>query len=57
MMIRVNGIAEMNLYNHLERNQNQTHFYRPDANKQEVKKDFGLILDVEIKKLKFDVLI
>ena len=57
MIIKVTGAAEMSLYNHLKDNQPQTHFYKPQTTKEEVKKDFGLVLDVEIKKLKFDILI
>ena len=36
---------------------NQTHYYRPQTPKEKVKEDFKLILDSEIKKLKFDVII
>lgn len=52
MMIRVTGVA-YTAYNN-NRQQAQTKFYQPQTQKQTVKKDFGLLLDKEIKKLHFE---
>jgi uncharacterized membrane protein YebE (DUF533 family) len=54
MMIRVTGVA-YTAYNN--RQQAQTKFYQPQTQKQTVKKDFGLLLDKEIKKLHFDKIV
>jgi hypothetical protein len=57
MLVKVTGICETNFYNQNNQDKPQTKFYEPQTQKEEVKKDFGLLLDVEIKKLKFDVYI
>ena len=54
MMIRVNGISFTAQYYNQRNPQQQTRFYTPQTTKAEVKKDFGLLLDEQIKGLKFE---
>ena len=58
MIIKVSGIAQTTncLQDRKEQHQ-QTKFYKPQEPKREVKSDFGLLLDVEIKKLSINILI
>lgn len=61
MIIKVSGIIEMNFYNNYNQRsgerQPQTKFYQPQTAKEEVKQDFGLLLDTELKRLRFDKII
>lgn len=54
MIIRVIGVAPM-LPDRQERP--QTKYYQPQQKKEKVKKDFGVMLNSEIKKLHIDILI
>lgn len=54
MIIKVNGISFAAQYYNQRNPQPQTRFYQPQATKEEVKKDFGLLLDAQIKGLKFE---
>lgn len=40
-----------------EQKQAQTRYYAPQTSAQKVKKDFGIVLDAEIKRLNINVLI
>ena len=54
MIIKVSGISFTTQYYNQRNLQPKTHYYHPQAPKEEVKKDFGLLLDAEIKGLKFE---
>lgn len=56
MIIKVSGITNPNFLTH-NQEKRQTKYYKPQENKNEVKEDFGLVLDGEIKKLTINVLI
>lgn len=56
MIYRVQGVAKATPQNYYQQGQ-QTKYYMPKTQKQEVKKDFGIYLDAEIKKLKINILI
>ena len=53
MIIKVVGVSQASIYNGFQ-HKNQTKFYQPQENKSKVKEVFGMMLDTEIKKLKFD---
>ena len=54
MIIKVSGISFTAQYYNQHNPQPQTRYYPPQAPKEEVKKDFGLLLDEQIKGLKFE---
>ena len=54
MIIKVSGISFTAQYYNQRNPQPKTHYYQPQTPKEEVKKDFGLLLDAEIKSLKFE---
>lgn len=54
MMIKVSGIT-MSQFNTRDLSQRNTaHYYRPQTPKEKVKQDFGIMLDTEMKRLKFE---
>ncbi len=55
MMIKVTGVARAEFPSHSQKQ--QTRYYFPQEKKQKIKEDFGTILDAEMKKLHFNVLI
>ena len=62
MMIRVSGVVGANIYNQSGNHQDtephtQIRFYNPEEPKEKVKKDFDILLDKEMEKLKIDVLV
>ena len=54
MIIKVSGIAMSNFYNRDLSHRNSTHYYRPQQPKEKIKQDFDIMLDTEIKRLKFE---
>lgn len=60
MMIKVCGVVGSAFQNYYPEHNNrevQTKYYEPKENKQNVKNDFGMVLDAEMKKLHFDKII
>jgi hypothetical protein len=57
MVIKVVGISFAAHYYNQHHPQQQTRFYTPQTPKEEVKQDFGLVLDEQIKGLKFNKII
>jgi hypothetical protein len=62
MMIRVSGVVGADVYNWSNGKQNtephtQIRFYNPEEPKEKVKKDFDILLDKEMERLKIDVLV
>lgn len=58
MIIKVSGIAQTTNYLQDKKEQHQqTKFYKPQESKREVKSDFDLLLDAEIKRLSINILI
>lgn len=55
MIIKVTSIVKSNFYN--EQRERKTKFYHPQTPKFKVKKDFGIMLDTEIKRLHFDKIV
>lgn len=62
MMIRVSGVVGADVYDWSNTSQQnpehtQIRFYNPEEPKEKVKKDFDILLDGQIGKLKIDVLV
>ena len=59
MMIKVQGVqgvaTKRNPYETQERQ--VTKFYKPQEKKEKVKEDFGVVLDAELSKLHFSVVV
>jgi len=55
MTIKITGVTNTTNYLNQQNRQPQTKYYKPQATKETIKKDFGLLLDAEIKQLSFDV--
>lgn len=61
MLLKVQGVCSCNYSNEYLKQQEETQktkYYNPNTPvKEEIKKDFAIILDEEIKKLHFNVVI
>lgn len=59
MILAVSGImnTKPNNQNLYQEQHYATKYYQPQTRKDEVKKDFGMILDAEIRKLTINILI
>lgn len=55
MIIKVSGVNNTRFYN--EQREQKTKYYFPQTSKDTVKKDFGIMLDTEMKKLHFNKLV
>ena len=55
MIIKVYGVSQMALTP--QEQENKTKYYQPPITKEEVKNDFDMVFDAEMKKLHVDVLI
>ena len=57
MIIKVSGISFTAQQYYQHQPQHQTHYYKPQATREEVKQDFGYLLDTQIKGLSFNKII
>ena len=57
MILRVTGIAKSGMYNNYKEKPTAKYYQKKTVTKEKVKRDFGLMLDSEISKLKIDILI
>lgn len=56
MILRVTGLVGASP-DKRGRDHPQTKYYKPQENKEKVKRDFGIMLNAEIRKLHIDILI
>ena len=57
MILRVSGISQGGMYNNYKERPTAKYYQAKVATKGKIKRDFGLMLDAEIKKLNIDVLV
>lgn len=54
MIIKVSAVSMTSFHSRDLSHRNNTHYYRPQEPKEKIKQDFGIMLDTEIKRLKFE---
>ena len=57
MILKVTGIAESGMYNNYKERPTTKYYQTKVATKGKIKRDFGLMLDSELKKLRVDILV